>query len=115
LKFIHFTSPLVTQQKGIKAFIKKMIGREVRGYKDNLIRQKYNELIRNSYKNIFDLAEIESTLPDGTRTIHSIDGESYYSLYSGYTDDGGHLNKEAAKIVANKLLIFISELNRETI
>lgn len=111
ITFIHFTVPLTTQQKGIKAIIKKILGREVRGYTDNLNRQKFNELIRKNYIHVFDLAEIESTRPDGTRTVHTINGKIYYSLFPGYTEDGGHLNKKAGEIVAEKLLTFISKID----
>lgn len=113
ITFIHFTAPLTSQQKGIKAFIKKIIGREISGYEDNLKRQEFNELIRQNYTTVFDLAKLESTKPDGTRLKHTLNGTTYYSLFSGYTDDGGHLNTYAQKIIAQKLLIFISEIIQE--
>ena len=43
--FIHVTVPLTTRQTGIKAWIKKLIGRPVGGYDDNIKRNQFNELL----------------------------------------------------------------------
>ena len=89
------------------------MGRDV-GIGDNIQRQKYNELIRNTYSGnepVFDIALIESTSPDGSRVEHEKDGYTFFSLYEGYTDDGGHLNKTGRKIVAEKLIKLLSGLN----
>ncbi|WP_319477590.1 hypothetical protein [Marispirochaeta aestuarii] len=109
--FVHFTSPLTTRKKGIKAYIKNVIGREVPGYGDNVKREEYNKMIRESFSNVFDLARIESTKPNGNRLAHKKNGKLYYSLVESYTDDGGHLNSVGAKLVAEKFLLFLSELN----
>lgn len=109
IKFIHITNPLMAQQRGIKSLVKKIIGRPVYGYEDNLKRQDFNELMRKNYPLLFDLARIESTAPDGKRMEHEINGEVYYSLYPGYTDDGGHLNETGRKFVAAELMNFLSE------
>lgn len=111
LTIIHFTVPLTTRQKGLKSIIKRIIGRDVRGYEDNLKRQEFNEMIRSHYSTVFDLAEIESTNPDGTRSMHTMNGKTYFSLVPDYTTDGGHLNESAGKMVAHKLLTYISELD----
>jgi len=108
--FIHFTVPLHSQQKGLKAIVKKILGKEVWGYDDNLRRQQFNEKIRNTYSLVFDIAEIESTRSDGSRSVHTLNGKEYYSLLPEYSNDGAHLNKKAANLVAKKLILFISEL-----
>jgi len=110
ITFVHFTVPLMSQQKGIKAFIKKKIGRELYGYEDNLEKQYFNEKIRHNYDIVFDIAKIESTKPDGSRIVHTLNDQTYYSMYPAYTDDGGHLNETGRKKVANELLLFLSEL-----
>ena len=112
LKIIHFTAPLTTIQTGPKALVKRLIGRSI-GHEDNIQRQKYNELIRNEYSNnsiVFDIAEIESTKPDGSRLEHDKDEYVYYSLFEDYTNDGGHLNEEGRRIVAEKLIELLSEI-----
>ena len=112
-KFIHMSVPLTVRQTGIKAWIKKLIGRPISGYYDNIKRNQFNELLRKEYNGkepVFDLAMIESTFPDGSRSSFTKEGRSYYSLVSDYTDDGGHLNDKGRKIIAEQLLILLSNL-----
>ena len=114
LTIVHFTTPLTTIQPGPKALIKRIIGRSIDGIDDNIKRNAYNEMLLKKYEgkeSVFDLAGIESTLPDGKRSALIKDGKSYYSLFQGYTDDGGHLNHRSSKIVGERLLIFLAELN----
>ncbi len=111
--FVHITLPLTSVQKGPKVWIKKLIGRAVGGYEENIKRQEYNELLRAEYTGrepLFDLASFESTLPDGKRERFMKEGKSYPALLSHYTDDGAHLNKAGRKIVAEQLLIFLANI-----
>ena len=113
VKLIHSTVPLTSQQTGPKAWIKKMTGKPIRGYEDNIKRNRFNEFIRTEYEGkdpIFDLAKMESTFPDGKRSSFSEDGMSYYTMVQDYTDDGGHLNETGRKIVAEQLLIFLANI-----
>ena len=110
--FVHITAPLTTIQTGIKAEIKKILGKQPAGIEENIIRNRYNDLMRETYGSkepIFDLAKIESTLPDGSRSTFEVDGKTYYSLADIYTSDGGHLNSLGRRIVAEKLLEFLAE------
>lgn len=109
--FIHITVPLNQKQTGLKAWIKKIIGRHIGGYDDNIKRTEFNELLIKEYDGkepIYDLAKIESTRPDGTRETFSKDGKTYYALFSDYTYDGGHLNETGRKKVAKQLLILLA-------
>ena len=111
--FVHFTAPLTTREKGIKTFAKKILGRKLRGYDDNLKRNEYNELLKSEYlgkEPVFDIAKIESTFPSGKRNEFKKDGVTYYALCNEYTTDGGHLNKKGRKIVAEQLLILLATL-----
>ncbi len=113
LKIIHFTNPLTTIQSGPKAWVKKMIGREISGYDENIKRNNYNDLIISKYQGkepIFDLAKLESTLPDGTRSSFNKDGKIYFCLADVYTSDGGHLNELGRKFVVEQFLIFLAGL-----
>ena len=110
---VHFTSPLTTIQTGPKAWIKKIIGRTISGIDDNIKRNEYNELLLKKYEGeepVFDLAKIESTLPNGTRSSFVKNGKTYYSLAPQYTNDGGHLNEPGRKIVAEQFLVFLANL-----
>lgn len=111
--FIHFTVPLTSQQTGPKAWMKAILRKPLRGYDDNIIRNRYNALLREEYQDkepIFDLATIESTSPDEKRASFTRDKQEYYTLVEEYTDDGAHLNKTGRKIVAEQLLIFLARL-----
>jgi len=108
--FIHITVPLRIVQTGPKAWIKKIIGRPVGGYDDNIKRTEFNELLIKEYDGkepIYDLAKIESTRSDGTRETFSKDGKTYYALVPDYTYDGGHLNETGRKKAAEQLLILL--------
>ena len=113
LTIIHFTAPLVKRQSGIKALIKKIIGKPLTGIDDNIKRNEYNDLLRNEYEGsnaLFDIARIESTYPDGRRSSFDKKGKTYYSLIPQYTYDDGHLNDSGRKTVAANLLIFLAGL-----
>ena len=113
MTIIHFTNPLTQEQTGPKSWIKKIIGRPISGVEDNIKRNKYNELLIKKYDGkepIFDIAKIESTLPDGTRSTFEKDGKIYYSMAPEYTYDDGHLNEKGRKLVAEQLLVMLAAL-----
>lgn len=110
--FVHFTVPLMSYSSGFIANLKRMI-KPNNNDLDNIKRNEINRLIVNEYSGkdpLFDIALIESTLPDGTRAIFSSGGKDYYYLPDVYTDDGGHLNEQARKYVAEQLLITLARL-----
>ena len=116
---LHVTVPLLRRQEGgFKAWINKLVGAGGGGFFDdehNVARNAFNDLLRGEYggkEPIFDLAGIESTLPDGKRSSFEKGGRIYYSLVTDYTDDGGHLNEKGRKIVAEQLLILLATLSR---
>ncbi|MEF9476235.1 MAG: hypothetical protein L0958_06070, partial [Candidatus Mariimomonas ferrooxydans] len=59
---------------------------------------------------LFDLALIESTDSEGGMATFKKCGKSFYSLVPSYTNDGGHLNEDGRRIVAEQLLIFLANL-----
>jgi hypothetical protein len=98
--FLHVTTPLTTGSASIKDRVKVVIGRN-----DNAARERYNQLLRQTYgSRVFDLAVLESTAPDGTRGA---------VLYQGYSsDDGEHLNPTGAAVVAAGLLRMLATLDQ---
>lgn len=111
--FIHVTVPLSVVQKGVRVWIKSIIGRPIGGYDDNIKRNQLNNMIRNEYDGqgyIFDLAGIESTLQDGRRESFGRDGKAFNSLVPEYSHDGRHLNETGRRIVAGQLLVFLANL-----
>ena len=120
--FIHVTVPLTSKLTGIdslirkaKNLIKKVMGRPVFGYHDNIERNKFNEMLRKEYDGkepIFDLAKTESTFPKRNRSSFTKNGQTYYALVPDYTYDSGHLNEVGRKIVAEQFLIFLANLSK---
>lgn len=113
IRFVHFTVPLMSSATGVKASLKRLLGMEMKSELDNMKRNSYNELLRKEYlgnEPLFDIAEIESTYGDKSRSSFRMDGKTYYSLAPEYTNDGGHLNETGRKLVAERLVIFLSGL-----
>ena len=111
--FVHVTVPLTVVQTGWKVPIKRLIGRAPGGYLDNINRNRYNQMLQAAYAGkepIFDLAAIEAATPAGGQTIFEWDGKQYISLYPGYASDGRHLNEQGRRHVAQKLLLFLGDV-----
>jgi hypothetical protein len=115
--FVHMTVPLTGRPRGVdiqaKNLVKRLLGRRVASYKDNMQMTRFNDLLRAKYlgkEPVFDLASIESTHADGTRVVNREAGMSVYSLAPEYTFDGGHLNERGRRIVALELLRVLAAL-----
>ena len=110
---IHFTVPLTTTKTTWKTWIKKLIGKKTWEYDDNIKRNEYNDLLRKKYEGkepILDIAKIQSTYPDGTRSTFEKDGKTYFAMVPEYSTDGGHLNEQGRKKVAEQFLILLASL-----
>ncbi|SMC50386.1 hypothetical protein SAMN02746065_10389 [Desulfocicer vacuolatum DSM 3385] len=111
VRFVHFTVPLTAIQRGPKAWVKKILGKPVGGMATNIKRNQFNLKLLEAYDGIdpiFDLARVQSTRPDGSLVYFTEKNKRYLSLYDGYSDDGGHLNKRGQKNVASRLLTFLA-------
>ena len=102
VELVHITIPLLADTPGKRTLVKRMVGMSVPTDADNALRNAFNDALRKRYANqpIFDLAAVESTLPDGTRSAFEQDGEAVYTLAWEYTQDGGHLNEAARRRAA---------------
>lgn len=104
---VHCTVPLTSPRSGLRARLKRLLGKGAADDADNRVRQQFNERLRAEYggkQPLFDLALAESTLPDGSRTERAIDGAKVPCLAACYTADGGHLNEVGRRAVARELL-----------
>lgn len=113
ITFVHFTVPLTAIQTGPKAFIKRLLNKPPGGYDDNAKRNEFNLLMCLAYAGqepFFDLALLESTRPDGSRVSYTLKDKQHYSLAPAYTDDGGHLNTTGKRLIAEQLLILLTQL-----
>ena len=113
LAIVHVTVPLMTVEGGVKAWVKKWIGRAPDGYQDNVRRNEYNDQLRLAYSGkepLYDLAGVESTTAAGKTVRFSHAGRQYQALDPLSTDDGGHLNKEGRRRAAQRLLEVLGNL-----
>lgn len=114
-KFLHVTVPIRSIPKGIKRYVKQsiklLIGRQG-VLADNMKRQCYNTLLKNACSKtipLFDIAFVESKSPSGSLCYAVKKKEKIYFMDSQYTYDGGHLNEEGRKRVAQQLLIILAQ------
>lgn len=111
-KIILMTCPVQGIQKGLRATVKRVLGMQPVGVWDNIKRHEFNTRLLNECSDdfpIFDLAGIETTLPDGSTQTYRYKGEEYPCMPDLYRSDYGHLNDFGSKIAGYNLLAFLSE------
>lgn len=111
IALVHVTIPLTADEGGVRRLAKAALGKPS-GRDLNIKRNAYNERVRQTFAGrdpVFDLARIESTRPDGTRSYFRSGGEAVYTLAAEYTDDGGHLNRLGRESAARELLRVLAE------
>jgi hypothetical protein len=114
LKIAHVTVPLMAVQAGPKAAIKKLLGRAPDYYPENIVREQFNDLMRNEYTGrepIFDLAFLEASRPGQARAPLSFGGSTVYALLPEYAvADGGHLNDAGKRRIATEFVAFLADV-----
>lgn len=111
--FVYFTVPVRVKPAGIKNTIKDMLGISNPDMEDGLARNKFNLMIREKFEKtgrLFDLAKYESfAIPPSPDSLKRKD----MFLIPAYSDDGKHLNAYGRKIIAGRLLLFLSSLPKK--
>ena len=104
LVVVHATAPLLSDALGKRDAVRKWFGLGTSNDKGNLVRNQFNDLIRNEYGNdaVFDVARMESTRPDGTRTGFRKDGRYIFTMAPEFTYDEGHLTPIGRRWVARE-------------
>ena len=112
--FVHVTVPLTVRTAGWKKILKRVLGREEASDIENAKRNEFNGMLRQQYAGepVFDLAAIESTYPDGAREYFSVNGKPVYTLISGFSGDGSHLNKAGRDVAAGGLVHLLAASRR---
>lgn len=102
---IPVTAPLTVRPSLCKRVAKIVLGR-ADDSAANSKRSEFNGLLRCYYAGqpIYDLAQVESTYPDGTRSSFGFGGQTAHSLISDYASDSGHLNEVGRRIAARELI-----------
>jgi lysophospholipase L1-like esterase len=105
-RFVHVTTPLTTIETGPKAWLKRLLGRAPWGVVENQKREQYNQLMRSAYAGrepLFDLATLESTAEDGSKTLTTWGDTRTPAMTPAYTDDGNHLGPHGERVAARSL------------
>jgi lysophospholipase L1-like esterase len=110
MTFVHVTMPLTTVESGGKLFAKRLMRRPT-ARDANAKRGRFNSLIRSTFADepVFDLARIESTKPDGSRSYFLAGADTVETLAEEYTDDGGHLNDTGRALAAAEFLKVLAD------
>ena len=113
--FAHVTVPLtsVRERHGAQEVVAALAGRVPRSVRENGRREEFNDLLRGMYGGsglVFDLAQFESTGPDGSSQLHRGEDRLVPALCSAYTDDGGHLNAPTAERIGRSLIGFLANV-----
>jgi hypothetical protein len=110
-KFIFCTVPLVSESGRLKTLLKLLMGKGNTNRTENIQRNKFNQLLLKQFASseiVLDIARFES---NNYQTFFMNNNTKIYTLYPGYTTDGGHLNDEGSKVVGNSLLELLANMN----
>ncbi len=96
---VHMTMPLMTAAaSGVDAEAKRV---------------EYNRLLVAAYEGhepVFDLARVESTHADGSRSYVTRGADQVFTLADEWSADGGHLNTAGSRRAGEQFLIFLARL-----
>jgi len=111
-RFIHVTAPIQSLQGGLKAAIKRLLGRAPGGFLENARREAFNARLRATYAGpaLFDLARLEAVTASGVLTTVTWRGQTVPSLPAENTIDGGHLSAPAEERIARVLAAHLATL-----
>ena len=115
LVIVHATAPLLSDGLGKRDAIRKWFGLGTSNDGSNLIRNQFNDLMRTEFgrEALFDVARMESTRPDGTRTGFRKDGKFIYTMAPEFTYDEGHLTPTGRRWVAREFARALASALRE--
>jgi lysophospholipase L1-like esterase len=111
LTFVHVTAPLTRLESGPRFLAKRLLGKPTT--RDaNAKRNRFNAMLREQYAGepLFDLATVESTRPNGSRSFFQNGADAVYSLAPELTDDGGHLNATGRRAAAEEFAAVIGRV-----
>jgi hypothetical protein len=114
LTIVHMTLPLLTDAGTLRHVAALARGKPT-GRQLNLIRHRYNELLRTTYgarEPIFDLASLEATQSNGEMKLVSYKGARFPVLAQEWTYDGGHLNEAGRRRIAEAFLATLVSAER---
>jgi hypothetical protein len=112
LTLVHVTLPLTTVEPAAKRLLKRLSGRTT-AVDLNAKRKRFNDRLvaeLGTRDPVFDLARLQSTRRDGSRSSIQQKGQTVYTLAAEWTDDGGHLNEAGQRRIAEQFLVFLARV-----
>lgn len=109
---VHVTMPLTTVESSPEFLLRKLLGRSSRRVL-NAKRNEFNRLLRAEYGSkdpVFDLAGYESLRADGSHASYTLNGDTMFAMAPEWTSDGGHLNEQGRRHVAEQFLVRLASL-----
>jgi hypothetical protein len=113
LAVVHVTLPLQVDPGTMFHWRTVIRGKQTPYRTLNAIRARYNELLRQEYEGrapFFDLAHFQSLLSDGSLGVVTHKGAEVPYLAQEWTYDGGHLNENGRKRIAQAFLVTLAKL-----
>ncbi len=106
------TLPLRQNHQGMSIFLRELAGRPNKSKLDNFRRNEFNRRLYEYYPpgRLLDFATWESTKADSKREFYTMNGQKCFSLFEGYTDDGGHLNKSGRRAIAVEFIRKLADI-----
>jgi lysophospholipase L1-like esterase len=113
---LHITIPLRAEPPGRRTSVQRLLGMQTREDAGNIARNTFNAglLERFAGEPIVDIAKIQSTRLDGTRSAFSEGGQTFYMLVPEYSPDRAHLNAQGQRLVAAEFLSALADVLRVT-
>ncbi len=120
---VHVTIPLTVREPLWKELMKRfllstglnrLVGIEDGHGFANIKRHQFNDMLRKTYAEqvIYDLATVESTHPDGTKSEFVRGDTAYPALAPEFAADLGHLNALGEDLAARRLVAVIADVLR---
>jgi hypothetical protein len=109
---VHVTVPVTERSSLWRRWAKRLLGKKDVWEIAAARRAAFNRKLLTHFRDdpVFDLAKVESTLPDGSRCRYEYGKEEVFSLAAEYSRDGGHLNAEGRRVIARQLLSTLAEV-----
>ncbi|MEJ2620704.1 MAG: hypothetical protein P8163_10690 [Candidatus Thiodiazotropha sp.] len=121
IQFIHGTIPLRCSPGGLlirlKEIVGYLLGKKNNSKLDNFQRNQYNRLLIETYgqRQLVDIAAAESTHSSGHRESFNMGGQINFALLEDYSSDGGHLNEQGQRRVAQSFIHDLAQIIRESV
>ena len=113
LTIVHVTLPLQIDPGTLFHWKTVVRGKQTPYRTLNTVRARYNALLREAYAGkepFFDLAHFQALLPDGSIGAVRAGGLDVEYLAREWSSDGGHLNAEGQRRVAQAFLVTLAKL-----